>query len=286
MNFFRRFLCLCLAGLGLAWPVTAQEILEGNPEKALSFRCLTYRDTAGHLLRVREFSYELDTLTGEAVVRERISDSSGTKAIIVNSYEGSRLAQKEEYDSDGQLLKRTRYQFVTFAEEAYPSLMTIETFQPDFCVNGSQINYSDTAGYHFPLEITSWTSGKPADRVRYTYPFCPPDHYGPMADSLLAHGMPGAILSVTHWRDSVDRRGLWPFSGVRHQLSPPRRPAIRRRQRHAGHLRPLSGLRFPGVAAFADTRPPGHGIPVHGSATIPMDGPRSGNGAHAYPARL
>lgn len=203
MNFPRFFLCLFLAGLGLAWPVTAQEILEGKPEKALAIGCLTYRDTSGQLLRVREFSYELDTLTGEAVVRERISDTSGTKAVIVNSYEGTRLAQKEEYDKDGQFLKRTRYKFVTFAEEAYPSLMTVETFQPDSLVNGSQIRYSDTAGYHFPLEIIRWTSGKPADRIRYTYPFCPPAHYGPMADSLLARGMPGAILSVTHWRDSV-----------------------------------------------------------------------------------
>ena len=203
MSIFQRFLCLCLAGLGLAGSVSAQEMLEGKPEKARDIGCLTYRDTAGQLLRIREFSYELDSLTGKAVVRERISDSSGTRAVIVNSYEGTRLAQKDECDGDGRLLKRTRYQFVTFAEKAYPSHMTVEDFQPDSLVHGSQIRYSDTAGYHFPLEIIRWSSGKPAERIRYTYPFCPPAGYGPVADSLLLRGMPGAILSVTRWRDSV-----------------------------------------------------------------------------------
>ena len=94
MSFFQRFLCLCLAGLGLAGSVTAQEMLEGKPEKARDIGCLTYRDTAGQLLRIREFSYELDSLTGKAVVRERISEFAGETGNLTEPHGSS-----EDYEA-------------------------------------------------------------------------------------------------------------------------------------------------------------------------------------------
>ncbi len=203
MTTYRYFLCLCLASLSLAGSLGAQELLEGHPEQVRQYSPFNYRDSTGKLLRSRSFSYEVDSLSGEAIVHEQLSDTNGTVAVIVNRYNGSRLVQKDEYDGEEHLLKRTRYQFVTLSETDYPTEVTVEHLQPAPRVYGSSIVYSDQEGHHYPLEIVRWQSGQPAERVRYTYPFCADASFGPMADSLLARGMPGAILTMTHWRDSV-----------------------------------------------------------------------------------
>ena len=197
------YLCACLACLALAKPVGAQEMLEGDPEQAARIGTLTYRDSSGALLRTRSFIYEADSLSGDAIVREIVSDTAGTTAVYVNRYEGAHLAEKEEFDSEGRLLKRTSYQFAIFDGTAYPSLEEVEVFQPVPHVYHRSFRYSDTDGHHYPLEITSWKSGGKVDRMTYTYPFSADPAFRPTADSLLARNMPGAILSMTHWRDSV-----------------------------------------------------------------------------------
>ena len=197
------YLCVCLVCLVLAKAVGAQEMLEGDPEQAVRIGTLTYRDSTGALLRTRSFIYEADSIPGGAIVREIVSDTAGTTAVFVNRYEGAHLTQKEEFDSEGRLLKRISYQFSIFDGTAYPTLEQVEVFQPVPHIYHRRFRYSDTDGHHYPLEITSWKSGGNVDRMTYTYPFCADTAFGPLADSLLARNMPGVILSMAHWRDSV-----------------------------------------------------------------------------------
>ena len=199
----RLYLFLCLAFLLSAISLGAQELLEGAPEQAARIGRLTYCDSTGTLLRIREFAYEPDSIPGGAWVRETVSDTTGPVAIFLNRYEGAQLVQKEEYDGEGRLLRKTRYNFVTFEGTSYPTEETVEIFQPSPHLFSRTIAYSDQDGHHYPLEITRWKSGGQVERTTYTYPFCAGRAFRPTADSLLACAMPWAILSISHWQDTV-----------------------------------------------------------------------------------
>lgn len=199
----RLYLLLCLAFLIPASPLGAQEMLEGDPEQAVRIGRLTYCDSTGTLLRIREFTYEPDSIADGAWVRETVSDTTGPVAVFLNRYEGAKLIQKEEYDGEGHFLKKTQYSFVTLDGESYPAEETVEVFQPTPHLYSHTIAYSDQDGYHYPLEITRWQSGGQVERTTYTYPFCAGPAFRPTADSLLARAMPWAILTISHWRDTV-----------------------------------------------------------------------------------
>lgn len=92
--------------------------------------------------------------------------------------------------------------FETFGGKEYPvqeSFLTVKG--ADTTLTEVSIRYS-TGVHHYPVEITC-KRGLRTERIRYTYPFCPPAGYGAVADSLMARGMPWAILSKTRWKNDV-----------------------------------------------------------------------------------
>lgn len=98
--------------------------------------------------------------------------------------------------------RRSSHVFETFEGKQYPVLDSFITVKgPDTTVTVTSIRYS-SGPYHYPLEITC-RKGLRTEKIRYTYPFCTPPGYGPVADSLLRRGMPWAILSKTRWVGSA-----------------------------------------------------------------------------------
>lgn len=168
-------------------------------------------DRDGRLLRRRDFEYGRDTLTGQETVRETVSDSVGVTEVFLRTYQGAHMETKETYSGDGVLQRRITYGYVTLEQQEYPSYKKLETFlpptgrypYPTVVSSGSEVVYSLDPGRHYPLEVRNWKSGGERERVTYTYPFCAGEAYGPMADSLLARGMDGSVLSMTRWRDSA-----------------------------------------------------------------------------------
>ncbi|MCR5327066.1 MAG: hypothetical protein K6E37_10030 [Bacteroidales bacterium] len=110
----------------------------------------------------------------------------------------------EEYDADGRLVRRTSYGYVNFDGKSFPTGDTLEVFSGSGRdVFASGVRYSADSLYHYPMELSHRRGDGPLVKVTYTYPFCAPDAYGPVADSLLRRDMPDAVLSVAHWKDGA-----------------------------------------------------------------------------------
>ena len=182
-----------------------------DTDSGVRLRSISNRDSQGRLLIRRDFEYGVDTLSMKETVLETVSDSTGVTGYFLNRYIGAHLETKEFYSEDRVLQRRITYGYVTLDNTDYPSSRKIETFIPSsrgypytsVSSSGNEIVYSGSSGRHYPLEVLNWKSGGFKERVTYTYPFCADAAYGPMADSLLARGMEGSILSMTRWRDSV-----------------------------------------------------------------------------------
>ena len=163
-----------------------------------NIRTVRHLDARGRLLRRQDFAHA----PGE--VRMSLSDSTGAIGSVVDSYCGERLMRMEEFDADGCLERRFSYGYVNFDGRTFPAGDTLEVFRgAEREVFAHSVRYSSDSLYHYPLEMKSRRDDGPEKKVTYTYPFCAPDGYGPVADSLLRRNMPDAVLSVAHWQDGA-----------------------------------------------------------------------------------
>lgn len=161
------------------------------------FYRIRHRDREGRLLRQLDYRMAADNR-----MEILLSDSLGPLKRIVNAYEGDRLVRQEAFDADGRPVRRSRYAYWNSGGRLYAAGDTVERYrEADTLVDITTFRYAQDSLHPYPLETLRRQAGRETERITYTYPFCPPPGYGPVADSLLRHRMPHALLSKTHWRD-------------------------------------------------------------------------------------
>lgn len=108
------------------------------------------------------------------------------------------------FDADGRLQCRASFGYLSFGGRDYCTGDTLEVFRSGGSdVFTGSVRYASDSLHHYPAELTRRRGDGPVERTTYTYPFCAPPAYGPVADSLLRRGMPDAVLSVAYWKDDA-----------------------------------------------------------------------------------
>lgn len=162
-------------------------------------RSVCRKDAEGKVTGVSEYVYNCDSL-GQYIT-EVVTDGQATLRKIVRGFWEGRIQKKEEFSDDNRLLRSTLYQYTKDHLES----VTVLNYPKDSLASPRTrvYSYKYAEGQPYPVEVETSDSEGSSECLAYSYPFCPSPGYGPIADSLLARGMAGAVLSVSRWKDGV-----------------------------------------------------------------------------------
>lgn len=175
---------------------------EGN---RLLKRSVLRKDAEGRVTGTSEYAYGNDSLNQN--ITETVTDGQAAKRKVVRSFSEGRLLKKEEYSGDNKLTRSTLYQYTEGGKEGRLKSVTTVSYPLDSLSsprkNVHSYKYATGHLYPYPVEVETSEDAGISERLTYTYPFCPSREYGPIADSLLARGMSGVVLSTTRWKNGV-----------------------------------------------------------------------------------
>jgi len=164
---------------------------------------LLRRDQNGGIIGISEYSYASDSIY--SYVTESVSDGRSVKRMNRATYLDGQMMGREIITPEGRVTRRTWYQYTDVDGVQLPESVTIFDYAPDSLARPDVymqfVRYSGDNKYHYPVEVEFKHGADAAEKLVYTYPFCPDPNYGSVADSLMARGLAGSVLSVTRWKN-------------------------------------------------------------------------------------
>lgn len=160
-------------------------------------------DAEGELTGASSYAYSQDSLF--RYITETVSDSCGVSRVVESAYLDDMILIRKEWSGSGALKRSSWFRHCDVAGQKLPSRVTIIDYPDDSLAPPSMfmqsVRYASDSRYHYPVEVEIEDNFGHSEKIAYTYPFCPAEGYGPVADSLLKRDMSGLVLSVTRWKD-------------------------------------------------------------------------------------
>lgn len=167
-------------------------------------RSVCRKDSKGNITGVSEYVYSRDSLYH--YLTETVTDGRATTRKTVRGFRENEIIKKEEYTRDNRLTRSTFYQYTDGDIPRLESVKTVsypeDSLAPP-CTSVRSYKYVQGKPFPYPVEVETLDSCGVSERFAYSYPFCPPMNYGPVADSLLARGMVGVMLSMSRWKEGM-----------------------------------------------------------------------------------
>lgn len=166
-------------------------------------RSVCRKDSEGQVTGVSEYAYSSDSLGQD--ITETVTDGKDTLRKTVRRFAEGRLMKKEEFSGDNRLTRSTLYQYADGNKEGRLQSVTTLCYPEDSLspprTSVRRYTYAVGPTNPYPVEVEIEGGNGTNERLFYTYPFYHRADYGPVADSLLARGMTGTVLTASRWKD-------------------------------------------------------------------------------------